>query len=82
LGTHTRPGTYPLVINPIVDGAFLPNTLVDRGSSLNIIFTKTLKKMEFDFSKMTSCDEAFYRVVPNKASYRIGRVCLPITFGK
>jgi hypothetical protein len=49
---------------------------------LNIIFTKTLKKMEFDFSKMTSCDEAFYRVVPNKASYRIGHVCLPITFGK
>jgi hypothetical protein len=37
--------------------------------------------MEFDFSKMTACDEPFYRVVPGKAAYPIGRVCLPVTFG-
>jgi hypothetical protein len=27
----------------------LPKTLIDGGSSLNIIFTETLRKMEFDF---------------------------------
>jgi hypothetical protein len=48
------PRTYPLVVNPIVDGAFLPKTLIDGGSSLNIIFTKTLRKMDFDFNKMTA----------------------------
>jgi hypothetical protein len=37
--------------------------------------------MEFDFSKMTACDEPFYWVVPSKAAYPIGRVCLPVTFG-
>jgi hypothetical protein len=37
--------------------------------------------MEFDFSKMTACDEPFYGVVPDKAAYPIGRVCLPVTFG-
>jgi hypothetical protein len=37
--------------------------------------------MEFDFSKMTTCDEPFYGVVPGKAAYPIGRVCLPVTFG-
>jgi hypothetical protein len=52
----------------------LPKTLIDGGSSLNIIFTKTLQKMEFDFSKMTACDEPFYGVVPSKAAYPIGRV--------
>jgi hypothetical protein len=36
--------------------------------------------MEFDFNKMTACDEPFYGVVPGKAAYPIGRVCLPITF--
>jgi hypothetical protein len=51
------PGTYPLGINPIVDGAFLPKTLIDGGSSLNIIFTETLRKMDYDFNKMTTCDE-------------------------
>jgi hypothetical protein len=59
----------------------LPKTLIDRGINLNIIFTETLRKMEFDFTKMTACDESFYGVVPGKAAYPIGRVCLPVTFG-
>jgi hypothetical protein len=59
----------------------LPKILIDGGSSLNIIFTEMLRKMEFDFSKMTACDEPFYKVVPGKAAYPIGRVCLPVTFG-
>jgi hypothetical protein len=37
--------------------------------------------MEFDFSRMTACDEPFYGVVPRKAAYPIDRVCLPVTFG-
>jgi hypothetical protein len=37
--------------------------------------------MEFHFSKMATCDEPFYGVVPRKAAYPIGRVCLPVTFG-
>jgi hypothetical protein len=40
-----------------------------------------LRKMDFDFNKMTACDEPFYGVVPGKATYPIGRVCLPVTFG-
>jgi hypothetical protein len=37
--------------------------------------------MEFDFTKMTACDEPFYGVVPDKAAYPIGRVCQLVTFG-
>jgi hypothetical protein len=37
--------------------------------------------MEFDFNKMTACDEPFYGVVPGKAAYPIGCVCLLVTFG-
>jgi hypothetical protein len=37
--------------------------------------------MDFDFNKMTACDEPFYRVVPGKAAYPIGHVCLLVTFG-
>jgi hypothetical protein len=59
----------------------LPKTLIDGGSSLNIIFAETLHKMEFNFSKMSTCDEPFYGVVPGKAAYPIDRVCLPVTFG-
>jgi hypothetical protein len=59
-----NPGTYPLVVNPIVDGAFLPKTLIDGDSSLNIIFTETLRKMDFDFNKMMAYDEPFYGLCP------------------
>jgi hypothetical protein len=74
------PGTYLLVVNPIVDGAFLPKTLIDRGSSLNVNFTEMLRKMDFNFNKMTACEEPFYGVVPGKAAYPICCVCLPVTF--
>jgi hypothetical protein len=75
------PGTYPLVVNPIVEGMFLPKTLIDGGCNPNIIFTQTLRKMGFDFSKMAAYEEPFYGVVPGKAAYPIGRVCLSVTFG-
>jgi hypothetical protein len=45
------PGSYPLVIEPIVEGALLPQTLIDEGSGLNIIFVDTLKKMDFVFKR-------------------------------
>jgi hypothetical protein len=48
---------------------------------MNIIFTEMLRKMDFEFNKMTACEEPFYGVVPGKAAYLIGRVCLPVTFG-
>jgi hypothetical protein len=70
-----------LVVNPIVDGAFLPKTLIDGGNNLNVIFTETLRTMDFNFDKMTACNEPFYGVMPGKAAYLIGRVCLLVTFG-
>jgi hypothetical protein len=33
------PGSYPLVIEPIVEGALLLQTLIDGGSGLNVIVT-------------------------------------------
>jgi hypothetical protein len=59
----------------------VPKTLINGGSSLNIIFIETLRKMGFDFNKMAAYDEPLYGVMPGKAAYPIGRVCLPITFG-
>jgi hypothetical protein len=49
--------SYPLVVEPIVEGALLPQTLIDGGSGLNVIFVKTLNKMDFDFKKLRACDE-------------------------
>jgi hypothetical protein len=75
------PGSYPLVIEPIVEGTMLPQTHIDGGSGLNVIFVDTLKKMDFDFKRLTECDEPFFGIVPGKAADHMGRVSLPVTFG-
>jgi hypothetical protein len=62
-------------------GALLAQTLIDGGSGLNIIFVDTLKKMDFDFKRLTECDEPFFGIVPSKAAYPMGRVSLPVTLG-
>jgi hypothetical protein len=74
------PGSYSLVVEPIVEGALLPQTLIDRGSGLNVIFVDTLKKMDFDIKRLTECDEPFFGIIPGKVAYPMGRVSLPVTF--
>jgi hypothetical protein len=59
----------------------LPKTLIDGGSRLNVIFVDTLKKMDFDFKRLTECDEPFFSIMPDKVAYPMGRISLPVTFG-
>jgi hypothetical protein len=75
------PGSYPLVVEPNIEGALLGQTLIDGGSGINFIFVDTLKKMDFDFKRLTECDETFFGIVPGKMAYPMGQVSLPITFG-
>jgi hypothetical protein len=40
-----EPGHFPLVLKLVIAGSKLNNVLIDGESGLNILFTKTLKKM-------------------------------------
>ena len=48
----TRPGCYPLVINPIVRKKCLTKVLMDGGSGLNILYVDTLDAMCIPRSKL------------------------------
>ena len=61
--------SYALVVT--IDRAVLP-MLIDGGSSLNIVFTETLKHMDFNFKRLQPYEELFYGIVPSKGSYPIG----------
>jgi hypothetical protein len=67
------PGSYPLVVEPNIEGALLAQTLINGGSGLNIIFVDTLKKMDFDFKRLTECNEPFFGIMLGKAAYPMGR---------
>jgi hypothetical protein len=63
-------------------GSRLNKVLIDGGSGLNVLFTKTLKKMKLDITHMlTKSTSPFYGIVPGNASIPLGSVVLPVTFG-
>jgi len=74
-------GRYPLVLDPVVVGFKLTKVLINGGSGLNILFTKTLKMMGLDVTNMfTPTNSPFYGVVPCNAAVPLGHVILPVTF--
>jgi hypothetical protein len=57
--------------------------LIDGGSGLNVLFTKTLKKMELYITDMlTKSMSPFYSIVPGNAAIPLGLVVLLVTFGE
>jgi hypothetical protein len=67
----------------VVAGSRLNKVLIDSGSGLNVLFTKTLKKMKLDITHMlTKSTSPFYGTVPGNAAIPPGSAVLPVTFGE
>jgi hypothetical protein len=67
----------------VVAGSKLNKVLIDGGSGLNVLFTKTLKKMNLDITHMlTKSTSPFYGIVPGNAAIPLGSVVLLVTFGE
>jgi hypothetical protein len=67
--SFSEPGRFPLVLKPVVAGSKLNKVLIDGGSGLNVLFTKTLKKMKLDITHMLTKDTSpFYGIVPGNAA--------------
>jgi hypothetical protein len=81
--SFSEPGRFPLVLKPVVTGSRLNKVLIDGGSGLNVLFTKTLKKMGLDITHMlTKGSSPFYGIVPGNAAIPLGSMVLSVTFGE
>jgi hypothetical protein len=81
--SFSEPGRFPLVLKPVVVGYRLNKVLIDGGSGLNVLFTKTLKKRKLDITHMlTKSTSPFYGIVPGNAVIPLGSVVLLVTFGE
>jgi hypothetical protein len=79
--SFSETGRFPLFLKPVVAGSKLNKVLIDGGSGLNVLFTKTLKKMKLDITYMlTKSTSPFYGIVPGNAAIPLGSVVLPVTF--
>jgi hypothetical protein len=81
--SFSEPGRFQIVLKPVVAGSRLNKVLIDGGSGLNVLFTKTLKKMKLDITHMlTKSTSPFYGIILGNATIPLGSVVLPVTFGE
>jgi hypothetical protein len=76
-----KPRWYPLIVSPIVKDIKLNLVLLDRGSSLNILFLKTFNQIGLSRSLLRPNHASFHGIVPGAAMTLIIQIFLPITFG-
>jgi hypothetical protein len=73
-------GTVALVLDPIVDGFHLTRVLMDSGSSLNLIYADTVRKMGIDPSRIQPSKTTFKGVIPGVKARCSGTVTLEVVF--
>ena len=74
-------GSEALVLDPIIDGYRLTRVLMDGGSSLNLIYQDTVRRMGIDPSRISQSNTTFEGVIPGVEAYDRGSVVLEVTFG-
>jgi hypothetical protein len=74
-------GKYPLVVDPVIGNVRLTKVLMDRGSSLNIIYAETLGLLQIDLSTIRAGAAPFHGIIPGKRVQPLGQLDLPVCFG-
>ena len=70
-----------MVLDPIIDGYRLTRVLMDGGSSLNLIYEDTVRRMGINPSTIGQSNTTFEGVIPGVEAYDRGSVILEVTFG-
>ena len=69
------------MLSPIVKNTILRKVLIDGGSSLNILFVRTLDEMQIPRTELNQCGAPFHGIIPETSSVPLGHLTLPVTFG-
>jgi hypothetical protein len=73
-------GKYPLVVDPVIGNVRLTKVLMDGGSSLNIVYTETLRLLQIDLSSIRADALPFHGIIPGKRVQPLGQLDLPVCF--
>ena len=74
-------GFAALVLDPIVDGFHLTRVLMDGGSSLNLLYQDTVRKMGIDPSRIKPTKTTFKGVIPGVEANCTCSITLEVVFG-
>ena len=70
-----------MVLDPIIDGYHLTRVLMDSGSSLNLIYQDTVRKMGIDPTRICQSTTTFKGVIPGPEARCTGSLVLEVVFG-
>ena len=70
-----------MVLDPIIDGFHLTRVLLDGGSSLNLLYQDTVRKMGIDPSRIKPTKMTFKGVIPGVEASCTGSITLEVVLG-
>jgi hypothetical protein len=76
-----NPGKYPLVVDLVIGNVRFSKVLMDRGSSLNILYARTLQLMGIGLDQLRPSTTPFHGIAPGKRVQPLGQIDLPVWFG-
>ena len=74
-------GSAALVLDPIIDGFHLTRVLMDDGSSLNLLYQDTVRKMGINPSRIKPTKTTFKGFIPSIEARCTGSITLEVVFG-
>ena len=75
------PGALALVVAPQVGGYTLHKGHMDGGSSINILYYETFRRMGLTHKQLQNSSIVFHGIVPGKSTQPIGEIYPETTFG-
>ena len=76
-----NPGHLALVVAPQVGGYKFTKVLMDGGSSINILYYETFRRMGLTDKNLKPSNTVFHGMVPGKSAYLVGKIALEDAFG-
>jgi len=76
-----NPGSYPLIVDPIIIEIHLSKVLMDGGSGLNILYAETLALTGISKSRLRNDASPFHGVVPRHRAHPLRQIDLSVCFG-
>ena len=76
-----NPGHLALVVAPQVGGYKFTKVLMDGGSSINILYYETFRRMGLTDKSLKQSNTIFHDVVPGKSASPVGKIELEVAFG-
>src|SRR4051812_10004934 len=76
-----NPGSLALVVSPQIGCYTLDKVLMDGGSSINILYYETFRRMGLTQKQLQPSNTMFHGIVPGKSARPIGNIYLETAFG-